>query len=396
MAEVEGPPRASDSTRVARSGTSEAPPNAPTPQESRGSAPGACDTGALPFRRPSELVGQLVRTIRVLTIRDLSVEIGGTTIVEGVTTRGRPGREDRALVGRNGAGKTTLLRVLGGVAAPRSGTVRRPQAAGYLSQDPRADAVPDDTICMAHVLSGAGSRPARRTTREGARRGRGGPVDRRTSTASPSSRSASRPRAATRRSRRSAGSPPASGSPTTASTSPRALSGGERRRLELVRILFAGSELLLLDEPTNHLDADAVRGCCACCAHTAAHSSVVSHDLDLLDDAITRVVHVDREPEGATGAHVRVQGHVLAVPRRRAKRRGAAAADDGEAAAARRSRRLSTLATDAGPDREAGARRPQRSTAVSPGSRPSASEAPEATAAWRCVSRRRRRARARC
>ncbi|MCB1260437.1 MAG: ATP-binding cassette domain-containing protein, partial [Acidimicrobiales bacterium] len=90
-----------------------------------------------------------------LVVRDLAVEIGGTTIVEGVSFDVRAG-DKVGLVGRNGAGKTTLFRVLGGAATPRAGSVRRAEATGYLSQDPRADATPPDTNCLAHVLSGRG------------------------------------------------------------------------------------------------------------------------------------------------------------------------------------------------------------------------------------------------
>src|SRR5690606_15188262 len=68
-----------------------------------------------------------------------------------------------------------------------------------------------------------------------------------------------------------------------------ALSGGERRRLELVRILFSGSELLLLDEPTNHLDAEARSWMLRFLRSYSGALLVISHDLDLLDDAITRV-----------------------------------------------------------------------------------------------------------
>ena len=39
---------------------------------------------------------------------------------------------------------------------PKSGLVKRDGATGYLSQDPRQDAVPDDTNCLTHVLSGRG------------------------------------------------------------------------------------------------------------------------------------------------------------------------------------------------------------------------------------------------
>jgi ATPase subunit of ABC transporter with duplicated ATPase domains len=74
-----------------------------------------------------------------------------------------------------------------------------------------------------------------------------------------------------------------------------ALSGGERRRLELARILFAGSQVLLLDEPTNHLDVDAKVWLMRFLAGYPGALMVVSHDLELLDAAITRIVHLDRD-----------------------------------------------------------------------------------------------------
>ena len=71
------------------------------------------------------------------------------------------------------------------------------------------------------------------------------------------------------------------------------LSGGERRRVELARILFAGSDVLLLDEPTNHLDSDAKNWLMGFLRAYRGALLVVSHDLNLLDEAITRVLHLD-------------------------------------------------------------------------------------------------------
>jgi ATPase subunit of ABC transporter with duplicated ATPase domains len=68
------------------------------------------------------------------------------------------------------------------------------------------------------------------------------------------------------------------------------LSGGQRRRLEIARLLLAEHELLILDEPTNHLDADAKRWVMEFLANTKATVLVVSHDIELMDKSIDRVL----------------------------------------------------------------------------------------------------------
>jgi ATPase subunit of ABC transporter with duplicated ATPase domains len=71
------------------------------------------------------------------------------------------------------------------------------------------------------------------------------------------------------------------------------LSGGQRRRVELARILFSGAETLLLDEPTNHLDADSVVWLRDFLRSHKGGLVVISHDVALLDETVTRVFHLD-------------------------------------------------------------------------------------------------------
>jgi ATPase subunit of ABC transporter with duplicated ATPase domains len=71
------------------------------------------------------------------------------------------------------------------------------------------------------------------------------------------------------------------------------LSGGQRRRVELARILFSDAETLLLDEPTNHLDADSVVWLREFLRAFAGGIVVISHDVELLDQTVNRVFHLD-------------------------------------------------------------------------------------------------------
>jgi ATPase subunit of ABC transporter with duplicated ATPase domains len=71
------------------------------------------------------------------------------------------------------------------------------------------------------------------------------------------------------------------------------LSGGQRRRVELARILFSGVETLLLDEPTNHLDADSIAWLRDYLKVYPGGLIVISHDVGLLRAVVNKVFHLD-------------------------------------------------------------------------------------------------------
>jgi ATPase subunit of ABC transporter with duplicated ATPase domains len=70
------------------------------------------------------------------------------------------------------------------------------------------------------------------------------------------------------------------------------LSGGQRRRVDLVRLLFQAPEIMILDEPTNHLDLSAKQWLMEELSTFQGTMLVISHDLDLLDRSIDKVLHL--------------------------------------------------------------------------------------------------------
>jgi ATPase subunit of ABC transporter with duplicated ATPase domains len=248
-------------------------------------------------------------TVRpVISVRGLTVEVGGTLVVEGVAFSVRAG-ERVGLVGRNGAGKTSLLRVLGGMAEPKAGMIQRPEALGYLPQDPRLDQMQAHVTPVTHVLGGRQLDELAHRLEELRAKMEANPGDEalvtRWSRAHDRFEHAGGYAAESEAKRLLAGvglRQDRIGSPLVT------LSGGERRRVELARILFAGSHALLLDEPTNHLDNDARDWLLDFLRSYRGALVVISHDLELLDESITRVLHLDRPGESDIGELTEYKG----------------------------------------------------------------------------------------
>jgi len=178
------------------------------------------------------------------------------------------GAERVGLVGRNGSGKSTLLRMIAGEAEASSGTIRRAGSVGMLAQDwlpdltiARALGVAEGMAILHRVLAGEGSAEdfdAADWTLE------------------------TRIEAVLAEVRlgglaldRLIGS----------------LSGGERTRVGIARLLIERPDLLLLDEPTNNLDAAGRLAIQALIRSWGGGLVVASHDRDLLE-AVDRIVEL--------------------------------------------------------------------------------------------------------
>ena len=223
----------------------------------------------------------------------VELRVGARLLLEPVSFRISPG--DRiGLVGRNGAGKTTLTKVLAGDGLPTAGTVTRTGAVGYLPQDPRTGDL--QVLARDRILSARGLDQMVRDLR--AAEARMGSADERL-----------RERAMRSYARldsefttmggyaaesEAAAIASSLGLPDRVLGQPlETLSGGQRRRVELARILFSGADTLLLDEPTNHLDADSIVWLRDYLKAYKGGLVVISHDGALLDAVVNRVFHLD-------------------------------------------------------------------------------------------------------
>jgi ATPase subunit of ABC transporter with duplicated ATPase domains len=224
--------------------------------------------------------------------REITLEIGGRTLLEDGTVL--VGADDKvALVGRNGTGKSSLLSFLLGHAPPHlhaTGRVQVLGAVGFLPQVPVPAGLGTDPSALSHVLSARGLDVMDLELQTARRQLEATPTEEAVATFSDLEEryrlaGGYEVEATIGRLADGLGLPQEFLFADTAS-----LSGGQRRRVDLIRVLFSAPDILILDEPTNHLDRAAKIWLMSELADFDGALLVVSHDLRLLDHAISKVL----------------------------------------------------------------------------------------------------------
>jgi ATP-binding cassette subfamily F protein 3 len=218
----------------------------------------------------------------MLQINELSYRIEGRPIFENATATIPTGHKV-GLVGRNGAGKTTLLKLITGDLAADSGSIAWPRHTriGHVAQEaPGGDATLIEWVLAADTERASLLAEAETATdpeRIAEIQVRLADID---AHAAPS-----------RAARILAG---LGFDEAAQQRACREFSGGWRMRVALAAVLFLEPELLLLDEPTNYLDLEGTLWLESYLQNYPHTVLIVSHDRDLLNRAVTAILHLDR------------------------------------------------------------------------------------------------------
>jgi ATP-binding cassette ChvD family protein len=232
----------------------------------------------------------------VYVMKDLTKAYpGGREVFKGITLSFLPGVKIGVL-GVNGAGKSTLLKIIAGIETEYGGEAFAAEGArvGYLSQEPYLDPAKTVSENVAEAFGGLKSALLRfneisdrfalpmeddemeqllaeqATLQEEIDAADGWDLDRRIEIALDALRC-----------------PPPEADVTK-------LSGGERRRVALCRLLLEKPDLLLLDEPTNHLDAESVAWLEKTLRDYEGTVLVVTHDRYFLDNVTNWILEIER------------------------------------------------------------------------------------------------------
>ena len=232
----------------------------------------------------------------VYVMKDLTKAYpGGREVFKGITLSFLPGVKIGVL-GVNGAGKSTLLKIMAGMETEYGGEAWAAEGVtiGYLEQEPRLDAslTVGENVALAfgalkqaverfNAISMEFAEPMddekmndllaeQAKLQEQIEAGDGWELDRKIEIALDA-----------------LGCPPAEASVDT-------LSGGERRRVALCRLLLEKPDILLLDEPTNHLDAESVAWLERTLRDYAGTVMVITHDRYFLDNVTNWILEIER------------------------------------------------------------------------------------------------------